>query len=230
MTPLNRKEVPKTLIAKAVATETETNFISIKGPEVISKWVGESEKAVREMFRKARMSSPCIIFIDEIDSIAPARGVEDTSKVTERVVNTLLTELDGLTSLKNVVVLAATNRPDIMDPGLLRAGRFDKIIEIPPPEEKTRAEIFKLHTKAMPLAKGFDVTEFAKKTDGYTGADIENVCREAGMSAIRRGANVDKVEEKDFEEALSLVKPSVTKPYVDKIRKFARGEANSMYR
>ncbi|MFA6328090.1 MAG: CDC48 family AAA ATPase [Candidatus Micrarchaeia archaeon] len=221
----------KTMFAKAVATETEANFISIKGPEVLSKWVGESEKAVRETFRKARMATPCIIFIDEIDSIAPSRGGgDDGSHVTERVVDTLLTEMDGLTGLKNVVVIAATNRPELMDMALMRGGRFDRIIEIPVPEEKTRTEIFKLHTKSMPLAKGVDVSEFAKKTDGYTGADIENVCREAGMAAIRRGINVDKVEEKDFEEALATVKPSVTKSYVEKIRKFAKGDGNTMYR
>ncbi|MFA6214288.1 MAG: CDC48 family AAA ATPase [Candidatus Micrarchaeia archaeon] len=221
----------KTMFAKAVATETEANFISIKGPEVLSKWVGESEKAVRETFRKARMATPCIIFIDEIDSIAPSRGGGDEgNRVTERIVDTLLTEMDGLTGLKNVVVIAATNRPELMDIALMRGGRFDRIIEIPAPDEKTRAEIFRLHTKAMPLAKGVDVAAFAKTTDGYTGADIENVCREAGMSAIRRGTNVDKVEGKDFEEALSIVKPSVTKAYVDKIRKFAKGDTNSMYR
>ncbi|MCX6773207.1 MAG: CDC48 family AAA ATPase [Candidatus Micrarchaeota archaeon] len=221
----------KTMFAKAVATETEANFISIKGPEVLSKWVGESEKALRETFRKARMATPCVIFIDEIDAIAPHRGGGDEgNKVTERIVDTLLTEMDGLTGLKNVVVIAATNRPELLDMALMRGGRFDRIIEIPAPEEKTRAEIFKIHTKAMPLAKGIDMADFAKKTDGYTGADIENVCREAGMSAIRRGVNVDKVENKDFEEALSIVKPSVTKTYVEKIKKFARGDGNTMYR
>ena len=198
---------------------------------MLSKWVGESEKAVREAFRKARMATPCVVFIDEIDAIAPHRGGgDDGNKVTERIVDTLLTEMDGLTGLKNVVVIAATNRPELLDIALMRGGRFDRIIEIPAPEEKTRLEILKIHTKSMPLDKKIDLADVAKKTDGYTGADLENVCREAGMSAIRRGADVDKVEEKDFEEALSLVKPSVTKPYVDKIRKFARGEANSMYR
>src|SRR3989344_2977788 len=221
----------KTMFAKAVATETEANFISIKGPEVLSKWVGESEKAVRETFRKARMATPCVIFIDELESIAPHRGGGDEgNRVTERIVDTLLTEMDGLTGLKNVVVIGATNRPELLDMALMRGGRFDRIIEIPAPDEKTRLEIFKIHTKAMPIAKGIDMAEFAKKTDGYTGADIENVCREAGMAAIRRGVNVEKVEEKDFEEALGTVKPSVTKPYVDKIKKFARGEGNSMYR
>ena len=221
----------KTMFAKAVATETEANFISIKGPEVLSKWVGESEKAVRETFRKARMATPCIVFIDELDSIAPHRGGGDEgNRVTERVVDTLLTEMDGLTGLKNVVVIGATNRPELLDMALMRGGRFDRIIEIPAPDEKTREEIFKIHTKSMPLAKGVDAEELAKKTDGYTGADIENVCREAGMAAIRRGVNVDKVEGKDFESALEAVKPSVTKSYVEKIKKFAKGEANSMYR
>jgi transitional endoplasmic reticulum ATPase len=221
----------KTMFAKAVATETEANFISVKGPEVLSKWVGESEKAVRETFRKARMATPCVIFIDEIDAIAPHRGGGDEgNRVTERVVDTLLTEMDGLTGLKNVVVIAATNRPELLDMALMRGGRFDRIIEIPAPEEKTRLEILKIHSKGMPLAKNVDLADAAKKTDGYTGADLENVCREAGMSAIRRSVDAKEVTEKDFEEALSLVKPSVTKTYVEKIKKFARGEANSMYR
>ncbi len=193
--------------------------------------VHNSEKAVRETFRKARMATPCVIFIDEIDSIAPHRGGGDEgNRVTERVVDTLLTEMDGLTGLKNVVVIAATNRPELMDMALMRGGRFDRIIEIPPPDEKTRLEILKIHTKAMPITKAVNLPEIATKTDGYTGADIENVCREAGMAAIRRGVNVDKVEPKDFEESLGTVKPSITKAYVDKIKKFAKGEANTMYR
>ena len=221
----------KTMFAKAVATETETNFISVKGPEVLSKWVGESEKAIRETFRKARMATPCVVFIDEIDSIAPHRGGGDEgNRVTERVVDTLLTEMDGLTGLKNVVVIAATNRPDLLDPALMRGGRFDRIIEIPTPDEKTRLEIFKIHAKSMPLAKSVDLEDYAKKTDGYTGADIENVCREAGMSAIRRSVDAKEITKGDFEEALATVKPSVTKAYVDKIKKFAKGEANTMYR
>ena len=221
----------KTMFAKAVATETEANFITIKGPEVLSKWVGESEKAVRETFRKARMATPCVIFIDEIDSIAPHRGAgDDGNRVTERVVDTLLTEMDGLTGLKNVVVIAATNRPELLDMALLRGGRFDRIIEIPPPEEKTRLEIFRIHSRSMPLGRGLDFEELARKTDGYTGADIENTCREAGMVAIRRGVDVKEVTKADFEEALSVVKPSITKAYVDKIKKFAKGEINSMYR
>ncbi|MCX8197865.1 MAG: CDC48 family AAA ATPase [Candidatus Micrarchaeota archaeon] len=221
----------KTLFAKAVATETEANFISIKGPEVLSKWVGESEKAVREIFRKARMATPCVIFIDEIDAIAPYRGsVDEGNRVAERVVDTLLTEMDGLTGLKNVVVIGATNRPDILDPALMRGGRFDRIIEIPAPDEKARLEIIKIHTRAMPLAKDVDLQEIAKKTEGYTGADLENVCREAGMAAIRRSVDVEEVTAQDFESALSAVKPSVTKSYVEKIKKFAKGDGNLMYR
>ena len=220
----------KTMFAKAVATETEANFISVKGPEVLSKWVGESEKAIRETFRKARMATPCVIFIDEIDSIAPRRsGGDDGSRVAERVVDTLLTEMDGLTGLKNVVVIAATNRPDILDPALMRGGRFDRVIDIPAPDEKARLEILKIHTKGMPLAKGVDIDGIAKKTEGYTGADLENICREAGMTAIRRNVDAKEIVEKDFDTALSLIKPSVTKKYDDMITKFAKGERNSMY-
>ncbi|MGC9097128.1 MAG: ATP-binding protein, partial [Infirmifilum sp.] len=163
----------KTLLAKAVATESEANFVSIKGPEIFSKWVGESERAIREIFRKARQAAPSVIFIDEIDALAPMRGLVSTdSGVTERVVSQLLTEMDGLERLEGVVVIAATNRPDIIDPALLRPGRFDRLIYVPPPDEKARLEIFKVHTKRMPLAEDVDLAELAKRTEGYTGADI----------------------------------------------------------
>ncbi len=220
----------KTLFAKAVATETQANFISIKGSELIHKWVGESARLTRELFMKARAAAPCIIFIDEIDTVGRARAGDNPSVIHEDVINGMLVEMDGLANLKNVVVIGATNRPDILDSALLRPGRFDRIIEIPAPEEKARAEIFRIHMKGMPIGKGVDPAELAKKTDGYTGADIENVCREAGMAAIRRGVNVEKAEEGDFDEALKSIKPSVTKPYVEKIKKFAKGEQNSMYR
>ncbi|RLE58543.1 MAG: AAA family ATPase, partial [Thermoprotei archaeon] len=165
--------VGKTLLAKAVATESEANFVSIKGPEIFSKWVGESERAIRELFRKARQVAPSVVFIDEIDSIAPMRGLLTAdSGVTERVVSQLLTELDGLERLEGVVVIAATNRPDIIDPALLRPGRFDRVIYVPPPDEKARLEILKVHTRKMPLAPDVNLEEIAKKTQGYTGADL----------------------------------------------------------
>jgi transitional endoplasmic reticulum ATPase len=218
----------KTLCAKAVATESEANFISIKGPEVLSKWVGESEKAIREIFRKARMAAPSIIFIDEIDAIASLRGSGDEgSRVGERVVNALLTEMDGLQNLKNVVVLAATNRPDIVDNALLRPGRFDKIVQIPTPDEKTRLEIFKVHTKDMPLSGDIDLESFAKKTEGYNGADIEGVCREAGMNAIRE--EKDKVHSKDFEKAFASIKPAANKANRESIKKFSE-VSDAMFR
>jgi transitional endoplasmic reticulum ATPase len=209
----------KTLLAKAVATESEANFISIKGPEVLSKWVGESEKAIREMFRKARLSAPCIIFIDEIDAIAPVRGgIDEGTHVTERMVNTLLLEMDGIEQLKNIVVIAATNRPDILDPALLRPGRFDNIIEIPLPDEKTRLEILKVHTRKMPLDKDVNLELIASKLTNMTGADIEGLVREAGMNAIR--ARRDKVTLKDFENALAEIKPTLKKEHTERIKKF----------
>ena len=175
----------KTLLAKAVATESEANFISVKGPEFLNKWVGESEKAVRETFRKARQASPCVIFMDEIDSIAPERGTGSDSNVTERVISQMLTEMDGLEGLSDVVVIAATNRPDIMDPALLRPGRFDKSIYIGPPDEASRKSIFGIHTKSKPLADDVSLDELAQRTEGCTGADISAICNEAVMNAVR---------------------------------------------
>ncbi|MDI6810918.1 MAG: CDC48 family AAA ATPase [archaeon] len=175
----------KTLIAKAVANETESNFISVKGPQLISKYVGESERGIREIFKKARAATPCILFFDEIDSIAPVRGHGSDSGVTERVISQMLTEMDGLEELKGVVVLAATNRIDIVDPALLRPGRFDLIIELPMPDERARYEIFKVHTKRKPISKDIRLEELAKMTEGFTGADVEAVCNRAAMLAIR---------------------------------------------
>ena len=220
----------KTMLAKAVATERESNFITIKGPEVLSKFVGDSEKTVRELFRKARMASPCIIFIDEIDSIAHVRGSEfggSGSLVTERVVDTLLIEMDGLQELKNVVVIAASNRPDTIDPALLRPGRFDKIVEIPMPDPRTREKIFEVHLRHMPLDKDVDVIELANSTDGYTGAEIENLCREAGMNAIR--VNREIVVMKDFEMAMGEIRPAISKEVAERIKRF-KDEPSSMYR
>ncbi len=200
----------KTLLAKAVANESQANFISVKGPEIFSKWVGESEKAIREIFRKARQAAPTVVFFDEIDSIAPRRGSDMSgSGVTEKVVNQLLTELDGLEEPKDVVIIAATNRPDILDPALLRPGRLDRIVLVPVPDKKARLDIFKVHTKNMPLAEDIDLEKLAEKTEGYTGADIEAVCREAAMIALRENLNADKVELRHFEEALKRIRPSV---------------------
>jgi len=258
----------KTMLAKAVATESKANFISVKGPELLSKWVGESEKAVREIFKKARQTSPSIIFFDEIDSLAPRRSESSDSKVSERVVNQLLTEMDGLESMQNVVVLAATNRPDMLDTSLLRPGRFDRIILTPVPSLKTRFEIFKVHTRGMEKHieyKPFDVSDsdsrqkgknvaskmasdepvleeeadsaeraepkdpqikletdrdkflyrLAEKTEGFTGADIEAVCREAAIMALREDLKADKIFWKHFKKALTMVHPSASKEVED---------------
>ena len=216
--------VGKTLLAKAVANESNANFISVKGPEVLSKWVGESEKAVREIFKKAKQVAPTIVFLDEIDSIAPRRGSYGDSGVTERIVNQLLTSLDGIEVLQGVVVLAATNRPDIIDPGLLRAGRFDKIIYIPPPDAESRLKILQVHTKEMPLAKDVNLKEIAQKTDGYVGADLENLCREAGMVAYRENPDATEVAQKHFVSALKIIRPSVD----EEVIKFYQNLADSM--
>jgi transitional endoplasmic reticulum ATPase len=176
----------KTLMAKAAANESEANFISIKGPELLSKWVGESEKGVREIFRKARQAAPCIIFFDEIDAIAPIRGGDfGNSHVTERVISQLLTELDGLEVLTNVIVIAATNRPDIIDPALLRPGRFDRLLYVPPPNRDSRVQIIRIHTRKKPLAEDVIIEELADHTDGYTGADIASLSSAAVMLALR---------------------------------------------
>ncbi len=211
----------KTLLAKAVATESQANFISVKGPEFLSKWVGESERAVRETFRKAKQAAPAVVFFDEIDAIAPMRssGTAD-SHVTERVISQILSEMDGLEPLHNVIVIAATNRPDIIDPALLRPGRFDRMIEIGPPDEAARLEILKIHTAKRPLADDVDLADIAKRTENYSGADLAAVCSEAVMLAIREyvlsGKPQDeesiknlKVERRHFEEALKKVKPSL---------------------
>jgi transitional endoplasmic reticulum ATPase len=198
----------KTLLAKAVASESEANFISVKGPELLSKWVGESEKGVREVFRKAKQASPTVIFFDEIDAIAGARSGNDTdSGVTKRVVNQLLTEMDGLEELEDVAIIAATNRPDILDAGLMRPGRFDRHIQVKEPDEEARLAIFKVHTKDMPLSKDVDLKKLAKQTDGYVGADIESVCREAAMLTLRDNLEAKEIPYKYFKEAIEKVKP-----------------------
>jgi transitional endoplasmic reticulum ATPase len=197
----------KTLLAKAVANESESNFIAVKGPELLSKWVGESEKGVREIFRKARQTAPTVIFFDEIDSIASTRGGGSTdSGVTQRVVNQLLTEIDGMEELQDVAVIAATNRVDILDPALVRPGRFDRHIKVDEPDEEARMEIFKVHTKNMPLAEDVDLKYLAKNSTGYSGADIEAVCREAVMLTLRNNIDADNVKMKFFKEAMKKVK------------------------
>lgn len=205
----------KTLLAKAVAHEAEANFINVKSTDLLSVWLGESEKGLKKIFEKARQVSPCIIFFDEIDSIAPRRGLEMGAKVTERVVNTLLAEMDGLEELNDVIIVAATNRPDILDPALLRPGRFDRILFMPPPEEKERLEVFKIHTKDMPLAKDVNLEKLAEKTEGYVGADISAVCREAALLSLREDINTKEVSKKFFDESLKKVRPSVTKEAIE---------------
>ncbi len=210
----------KTLIAKAVANESNANFLSIKGPEIFSKWVGESEKAIRELFKRAKQVAPTVVFLDELDAIAPRRGSYEGSHVTESVVNQLLTSIDGLESMEGVVVIGATNRPDIIDPGLLRPGRFDRLILVPAPDKKARLEIFKIHTKNMPLAEDVDLEELAERTEGYSGADIESLCREAAMNALRKDMDVKKVTLENFEEAFKVVKGSITKEMMDYYKRF----------
>ncbi|MFZ0263947.1 MAG: CDC48 family AAA ATPase [Nitrososphaeraceae archaeon] len=215
----------KTLIAKAAANESEANFISIKGPELLSKWVGESEKGVREVFRKARQAAPCIIFFDEIDAIAPRRGggLGGDSHVTERLISQLLTELDGLEILTNVVVIAATNRPDIIDPALLRPGRFDRLLYVPPPDKDSRLQIIKIHTKKKPLAENISMDQLASETEGYTGADIASLSSAAVMLALREHVSryddpkqADshiqelKVHMRHFEQAMKKIRPLST--------------------
>jgi transitional endoplasmic reticulum ATPase len=211
----------KTLMAKAAANESEANFISIKGPELLSKWVGESEKGVREIFRKARQAAPCIIFFDELDAIAPVRGgSHGDSHVTERVISQFLTEMDGLEILTNVVVIGATNRPDIIDPALLRPGRFDRILYVAPPDRDSRLQILKIHTKKKPLAEDVNIEQLADKTDGYTGADIASLSSAAVMISLREHVSKYpnpkeaekqtkslKINMKHFEDAMKKIRP-----------------------
>jgi transitional endoplasmic reticulum ATPase len=201
----------KTLLARAVATESAANFITIKGPEIFSKWVGESEKAIREVFRKARMAAPAVIFFDEIDSLVPRRGLGfSDSGVSERVISQLLTEMDGIVTLEDIVVIAASNRPDMVDPAVLRPGRFDRLIYVPEPDEKSKLQIFKIYTKNMPLKKDVELSQLVASARYYSGADIEALCREAAMVALRKDVNTKEVAMEDFEEARKRIGPSVT--------------------
>lgn len=199
----------KTMLARAVASESGANFISIKGPQIYSKWVGESEKQIRDIFRRAKQVAPTIIFFDEIDALTPRRGARTGTQVTETVVSQMLSEMSGLEELRGVVVVAATNRPDMIDPALLRPGRFDRFVLVSPPDEQARLTILKIHTKNMPL-KGVDLKSITKRTEGFSGADLAAVCREAGMSALRKDINSKQVTVKDFENALKDITPSLT--------------------
>lgn len=201
----------KTLLARAVATESEANFIAIKGPSLLSKWVGESEKGVRETFRKARMAAPAIIFFDEIDALVPKRGSGfGDAHVTERVISQLLTELDGLEKLENIVVIGATNRPDLIDSALLRPGRFDRLLLVPAPDKKARLEIFKIHTRGMPLAKDVNLNALAAEAGGYAGSDIAALCREAAMLVLRENMKSKEIRMQHFQNAMKGIKPSLT--------------------
>ncbi|MFC2143512.1 CDC48 family AAA ATPase [Candidatus Aenigmatarchaeota archaeon] len=209
----------KTMMAKAIANESGANFISIKGPEILSMWVGESEKKLREIFRRAKQVAPSIIFFDEIDALVPRRGRDGAgTQVSERIVSQLLVEMSGLEELHDIVIIAATNRPDIIDPALLRPGRFDRHILVPTPDKDARFEIFNVHTKAMPLAKDVNLKKFAEDSEGFSGADIEAIVREAGLNAMRivikandENVKITEVTKKDFENAVKEITPSVTK-------------------
>ena len=208
----------KTHIVKALANETGTNFISVKGPEMFSKWVGESERRLRDIFRKARQVAPAIIFFDEIDSMAPRRGGGQGSRVSEQLVSQLLTEMSGVESLEGVVVVAATNRPDMIDPALMRPGRFDKLIYVPAPDYETRQEILNIHTKEMPMKK-INLDDIVKNTEGYSGADLEALVKEAGLAALRENINAKEVVKKNFDTAFGVIKPSISKDMYAKYNK-----------
>ncbi|MBI2451758.1 CDC48 family AAA ATPase [Candidatus Pacearchaeota archaeon] len=209
----------KTLLAKAVAKESEANFIHIKGPSLLSMWVGKSEEGVRKVFERARQVAPCVIFFDEIDSLAARRGLDPGTKATERVLNQLLAEIDGLEGLKDVTIIGATNRPDMLDPALLRPGRFDRIILADVPDEESRKKIFEVHVKNTPLAEDVYLNELVKLTDGFVGADIEGLVREAALTALRRDKDAKLVTLEDFEESLKKVRPSVSKDTAQKYKK-----------
>ncbi|WP_135603969.1 CDC48 family AAA ATPase [Methanococcoides sp. NM1] len=217
----------KTLLAQAVANESNANFISIKGPQMISKFVGESEKAIRETFKKARQVSPCIIFFDEIDSIASTRLADsETGRASQQVVNQLLTELDGLEALKEVVVIAATNRPDMLDPALMRSGRFDRLVLVGNSTMEGRESIFRIHARNIPLDGEVSISELAAMTEGYVGADIESVCREAVMLALREDFEAKLVKNRHFLAAMEKVKPTITEDmtmFYNKIQEKLKG-------
>ena len=208
----------KTYIVKALANESGTNFIAVKGPEILTMWVGESERKLRDVFKRAKQVAPAIILFDEIDALAPKRGIEVGARVSEQIVSQLLTEMSGIEEMEGVVVVGTTNRPDIIDPALLRPGRFDRLIYVPAPDEETRLEIFKVHTRGMPL-KGVNLEKLAKETDGYSGADIEALSREAGLFALREDPKAKEITPKHFEKALKKIKPSIAEDINAKYQK-----------
>ena len=213
----------KTLLAKAIATESQCNFIAIKGPEIFSKWVGESERAVREIFRKARQAAPSIVYFDEIDAISAGRGTSESTHTFASIVNQILVEMDGIENRKGIVTIASTNRPDIVDPAFLRPGRFDRLIFVKDPDYEARLKILEVHTKDMPLAEEVSLKNIAQNTVGYSGADLENVCREAGMQAIReKMENLEKIEKKHFDFSLSKIKSTLPKEIVDRYENIAK--------
>jgi transitional endoplasmic reticulum ATPase len=213
----------KTLLAKAIATESQSNFIAIKGPEIFSKWVGESERAVREIFRKARQAAPSIIYFDEIDAISAGRGSSESTHTFASIVNQILVEMDGIENRKGIVTIASTNRPDIVDPAFLRPGRFDRLIFVKEPDYEARLKILEVHSRNMPLSEDVSLKDISQNTVGYSGADLENVCREAGMQAIReKMENLEKIENKHFEFALSKIKSTLPKEIVDRYEHIAK--------
>tara|TARA_Y100000034_G_scaffold136979_1_gene217885 strand:- start:5387 stop:7663 length:2277 start_codon:yes stop_codon:yes gene_type:complete len=208
----------KTMLAKAVANESEANFILVKGPELLNKFVGESEKGVRKIFEKARQTAPTIIFFDEIDALVPMRGLDTSSQTTERVVNAMLTEMDGLEELTDVIILGATNRPDLIDASLLRPGRFDRIIATTVPNKKSRKTILEIHTADMPLAKDVELNKLVEKTESFTGADLAGMCKEAAMLALRKNKEAKEVSMEHFEEALKKLRPSLREEDIKKYK------------
>ena len=213
----------KTLLAKAVATESQSNFISVKGPEIFSKWVGESEKTIRDIFRKARQAAPSIIYFDEIDAISAGRGEYQGTHIYDSIVNQILVEMDGIENREGIVIIASTNRPDLVDPALLRPGRFDRLLFVTAPDYDSRFKILKVHTTGMPLDESVDLNKIAQNTDGYSGADLENLCREAGMNAIReKMEKLDKIEFRHFEKAIEKIKSTLSQQVIESYEKMAK--------
>jgi transitional endoplasmic reticulum ATPase len=210
----------KTLLAKALARESKVNFISVKGPELMSQWIGASEKGVREVFRKARQASPCILFFDEIDSLVPARGGGGDSGVTQRIVSQFLTEMDGIEELKGVVVLGATNRRDILDPAIIRPGRFDLLLELPVPDEAARLAILAIHTRGKPLAKGVNLQSLAQSTEGWSGAELAAICDKAALIAIREYLAAHKDKSDKYEGF------TIGRKHVEDARRLMDGQRN----